>query len=73
MSVCPGLQQFEGGAPWQAVAASEGAGQDDAPPWPSPPTPANQEIQHSPKICTAGGKWHTNDQVVHRFLHLQLQ
>ena len=45
MSVCPGLQQLEGGAAWQAVAVSEGAGQDEDPPSPSPPTPANQEIQ----------------------------
>ena len=44
MSVCPGLQQFEGGDPWQAVAASEGAGQDEDPPSSPPPTPANPEM-----------------------------
>ena len=40
VSVRPGLQQLEGAAPGQAV--SEGAGQDEAPPWPSLETPANQ-------------------------------
>ena len=44
VSVCPGLQQLEGGAPWQAVAVSEGAGQDEDPPSPSPPTPVDTEI-----------------------------
>ena len=40
VSVRPGLQQLEGGAPGQVV--NEGAGQDEAPPWPSLETPANQ-------------------------------
>ena len=45
MSVRPGLQQLEGSAPWQAV--SEGAGQDEAPPWAPPETPENKTILQS--------------------------
>ena len=48
VSVRPGLQQLEGGAAEQAV--NEGAGQEEAPPWPSPKTPANQTSIQS--FCT---------------------
>ena len=43
MSVWPGLQQLEGAAPWQA-AVSEGAGQEEAPPWSPPDTPGDKAI-----------------------------
>ena len=51
VSVCPGLQQLEGAAPWQLAAGGGEAGQEEDPGLSPATYPWKQETQKFQRIC----------------------